>query len=202
MNQNMPQIPFVFQRLDLCAAYPYRKREYFLRTLWWIVQATLFRFSSPRAYAWRRWLLRLFGAKMAPFARVRNTTRIFHPWLLQMDEQALVGDSVIIYNLGPVRIGSHSMVSQYTYLCAGTHDHTRPDLPLLRLPITVGNGVWIAAEAFIGPNVTVGDNSVIGARSVVTKDVPPGMIVAGNPARVIRPRPMREIPSEAAAKTK
>ena len=101
----------------------------------------------------------------------------------------------MIYNLGPVTVGAHTVISQGSYVCAGTHDFTRPELPLLRPPITIGAGVWIAAQAFIGPDVTVGDNSIVGARAVVTKDVPPGMIVAGNPARVIRPRPMNDEPS-------
>jgi putative colanic acid biosynthesis acetyltransferase WcaF len=89
-----------------------------------------------------------------------------------------------------VTIGNHSVISQDAYLCAGTHDYTQPTLPLLREPITIGHGVWIAAGAFIGPTVTVGDNCVVGARAVVMKDVPPGMVVAGNPARVIKQRQM------------
>src|SRR5204863_7653015 len=87
-----------------------------------------------------------------------------------------------------VSIADHSVISQDAYLCAGTHDYTQPTLPLLRPPITIGHGVWIAAGAFIGPDVTIGDNSVVGARAVVMKDVPPGVVVAGNPARVIKQR--------------
>src|SRR5207248_7246530 len=85
---------------------------------------------------------------------------------------------------------SHSVLSQDVYVCAGTHDPSLPLLPLLRPPIRIGSGVWIAAQAFIGPGVTIGDNSVIGARAVVVKDIPPGVVAAGNPARVLKPRPM------------
>ncbi len=53
-------------------------------------------------------------------------------------------------------------------------------------PVTIGNDVWIGGKAVICPGVTIGDRSVIGAGSVVTKDVPAGMVVAGNPAKVIR----------------
>jgi putative colanic acid biosynthesis acetyltransferase WcaF len=181
----------IFQRLDLCQPYPYTRREYAARFMWRLVQATLFRMSPPRAWGWRRWLLRLFGAKMADTASVRPNTKIFHPWLLSMGARSMLADGVVVYNLGPFSIGSHSTVSQDTYICAGTHDYSRRDLPLLRPPISIGDGVWVAAQAFIGPGVTIHNNAVVGARSVVARDVPSGVIVAGNPARVLRTRPMK-----------
>src|SRR5581483_1455684 len=92
---------------------------------------------------------------------------------------------------GPISIGTHTAISQGVYLCAGTHDHTNPTMPLERQPIRIGSGVWIAAQAFIGPGVTIGDNSVIGARAVVMKDVPSGVVAAGNPCRGIKEREMK-----------
>jgi acetyltransferase-like isoleucine patch superfamily enzyme len=79
----------------------------------------------------------------------------------------------------------------------GTHDYTRPEPPLLRSPITIGSGVWVCADAFMGPGVTIGDDSVVGARAVVVRDAPPGVVAAGNPARVTRRRPA---PREGAAR--
>ena len=113
-----------------------------------------------------------------------------HPWLFRMGAYSIIGEGVTVYNLGMVTIGEHTVVSQNVHICAGTHDYTKPDLPLVRSPITIGSGVWICADAFIGPGVTIGDNAVVGARAVVTKDVPAGMVVAGNPAKVIKPRKM------------
>jgi len=179
-----------FQTLDRCAGYPYRRSEYIRRFVWRAVEKTLFRFSLPRAFGWRRWLLRLFGAKLGPNTYIRPSVHVFHPWLLEMQEWSTFADDVVVYNLGPVKIGSHSVISQGTYLCAGTHDYSQPDLPLLRPPILIGNGVWIAAQAFIGPGAAIGDNSVIGARAVVIGAIPPGVVAAGNPARVIKPRKM------------
>ena len=96
-----------------------------------------------------------------------------------------------IYNLGKVTIAPHTVLSQGVYVCAGSHDYTLPNLPLQRPPVHIGTGVWIAAQAFIGPGVTVGDNSVVAARAVVMRDVPPGAVVAGNRAEVIKMRVMR-----------
>jgi len=103
----------------------------------------------------------------------------------------MISDGATIYNLGPVTIGDHTVISQDVYVCAGTHDYTRSNLPLLRPPIAIGSGVWICAGAFIGPGVTISDNSIVGARAVVMKDVPPGVVVAGNPAKVVKARIMQ-----------
>lgn len=179
----------LYQRLDKTARRPYAKSEYVRRAAWELVQATLFRWSPMKAHRWRRFLLRSFGAQLADTAVVRRSVRVQHPWLLTMGEHAALAEEVLVYNLGPIRIGEHTVVSQRTHLCAGTHDYHREDLPLMRSFITIGRGVWICADSFIGPDVTVGDNALVGARSVVMRDVPPAMIVAGNPARVVKARP-------------
>ncbi len=178
----------VFQRLDRAERAPYAVRERLLRALWTVLNRTVWR--VPRAWGWRRTLLRLFGAKVGRGTIFRASATVVHPWLFEIGEYSAVGLGVTIYNLGPIKIGSHTTISQETYVCAGTHDYTQPHLPLVRPPITIGSGVWIAAQAFIGPGATIGDNCVIGARAVVSGDVPAGMIAAGNPAKAIKPRPM------------
>lgn len=178
----------VFQRLDQTAGYPYSFGEYVRRFAWQWVQGTLIRFSPRRCHGWRRFWLRCFGATIASTAGTKATTRVTHPWLLTIGEYSMLAEGVKVYNLGPVRIGSHTVISQDAHLCAGTHDYTQPNLPLQRPPIEIGSGVWVCAEAFIGPGVTVHDNAVVAARAVVVKDVPAGMVVGGNPAKVIKPR--------------
>jgi putative colanic acid biosynthesis acetyltransferase WcaF len=178
----------IFQQLDRSEVAPYRVGERLLRAAWTFVNQTIWRL--PRGWGWRRWLLRRFGAKIGRGAVFRASATVFHPWLFEIGDHSTLGPGVVIYNLGPVKIGSHTTISQDCYVCAGTHDYTIPHLPLRRTPITIGSGVWVAAQAFIGPGVTVGDNCVIGARAVVAKDIAAGMIAAGNPAHVIKARPM------------
>lgn len=180
-----------FQQLQVTRSSPYSRSEKIRRLAWNITRAVLFRPSPKHLFRWRNVVLRWFGARIGPNTFIEPTVRIFHPWLLTIGDWTHIGGGANLYNLGPLSIGDHSVVSQNALLCAGTHDYTHPNLPLLRPPIKIGSGVWIAADAFIGPGVIVGDNAVVGARAVVARDVPAGMVVAGNPARVIKERPMQ-----------
>lgn len=158
------------------------------RVLWSFVQATVFRWSFHNWHGWRRWLLGCFGARCGAAVCVRPSVRIEMPWNLQLGDGAVIGDGVVLYCLGPVSVGRRSTISQYAHLCAGTHDYTRRSFPLVTKPIQVGDDVWVATDVFIGPGVTIGDRSVVGARATVLKDVPPDVVVGGNPAKVIKPR--------------
>ena len=111
------------------------------------------------------------------------------PWNLTVEDEVAIGDGAILYSLGPITIGSGATVSQFAHLCAGTHDYRRADMPLEKPPISVGEGAWICADAYVGPGVTVGDYAIVGARAVVVRNVAAHTIVAGNPARVVRERP-------------
>ncbi|HTK75784.1 MAG TPA: WcaF family extracellular polysaccharide biosynthesis acetyltransferase [Gemmataceae bacterium] len=173
------------------ATSPWSARQKLARALWYVVEATLFRLSPRPCYRWRNWLLRRFGGRVAPSARIRSTVAIEIPWHLTVAPDVIVGDHVILYCLGPVSIGARTTVSQYCHLCAGTHDYSRPDFPLLPLPITIGSDAWLAADVFVGPGVIIGDGTVVGARSSVFADLPPWKVCVGTPARPIKDRVMR-----------
>lgn len=176
--------------IDACRkARPYSKKEYIGRVLWAIVQP-LFRFSPRPLFAWRRQLLRIFGAQIGPGVNIYPSARIYIPWNLRVGQQASIGEWVLVYNLGPVSIGEQASVSHRAHLCAGTHDYRDPALPLQRLPIDIGPRAWICADAFVGPGVCVGEGAVVAARAVAVKDVPPWLVVGGNPAQGIKTREM------------
>lgn len=95
----------------------------------------------------------------------------------------------VVLDCCPVRIGDNVMLGPYVQLLGAYHP-LDPGLRLthreLAAPISIGSNVWIGAGAIIGAGVTIGDESVIGAGSVVIRDVPAGVLAAGNPCRVIR----------------
>ena len=162
------------------------------RVAWEICRLLLFRPTPKRlGNPWRLWLLRRFGASIDPHALILPSCRILQPWDLTVGYASSLGEGVEVYNYARVTLGAMTVVSQRSFLCTGSHDHSHPHFPLIWKPITIGSQAWICAEAFVGPGVTVGDGAVVGARSVVTSDIPPWMICAGNPCRPLKPRTIR-----------
>lgn len=168
----------------------YSDREMLLRVLWGGGKI-LFRLSPRPCFAWRRFILRCYGAKVGRQVHIYNSARIYFPWNLVIGDWSAVGEDALIYNLGTITLGEKVTISHRAHLCAGTHDYTQPDLPLLKPPITVKDQAWICADAFVGPGVMVGAGAVVGARAVVTKNVEPWTVVAGNPARILKKRELR-----------
>ena len=105
-----------------------------------------------------------------------------------MKDGATIADDVEVYSVAPVTIGERTTISQFSHLCAATHDFEHPHFPLMPKPISIGADCWVAADVFVGPGVSIGNRTVVGARSSVFRDLPPGIIAAGTPAREIRRR--------------
>jgi putative colanic acid biosynthesis acetyltransferase WcaF len=158
----------------------------------WMLAWPLFRLSPRPLFGWRRFVLRCFGAKVGRDVNIYPSARIEIPWNLSIDDEASLGENVLVYSLGPVRIGSRTTVSHNAHLCAGSHDYRDPGLPLLRLPITIGADAWICAQSFVGPGVVIGDGAVVGACAVVMQAVEPWTVVAGNPAKFVKNRVLRD----------
>jgi len=168
---------------------PYGFGEKFRRMLWSVVQSTLFAWSFHNWYRFRRFLVRAFGGRIAHSARIRRTVRIEIPWNLTVGDESSIGDRAILYCLGPVAIGHRVTISQGAHLCAGTHDYRDRRMTLRRSSIVIGDDVWIAADAFVGPDITIGDGAILGARGVAMNNLEPWTIYHGNPAVAVKPRP-------------
>ena len=156
--------------------------------LWWLVQATLFGLSPQAAFGWRRLLLRLFGARIGPAARIRPSVRCVFPWRLSVGEWAWIGDRVTLYSVDRIEIGAHAVVSHGSTICTADHDPDDPSFAVRRAPVRIGREVWLASEVFVAPGVSVGDGAVLGVRALALHDVPARTIAYGQPARPARPR--------------
>ncbi|MDZ8117739.1 hypothetical protein [Pontiella agarivorans] len=164
-----------------------------IRRVLWGFGKVVFRLIPRPFYAPRRMILRVFGARVGHHANIANTATIYFPWNLEIGDWSSIGERAMIYNLGKVTIGERATVSQGAHLCAGTHDFSDPATPLLTPPITIESQVWVCADAFIGPNVTVGEGAVVGARAVAVKNVEAWSVVAGNPAEFIKTRELKQV---------
>jgi maltose O-acetyltransferase len=138
----------------------------------------------------------LAGSKLGRlFASVGDTTFIEPPFLCDYGFNISIGrDSFINYggivlDVSPVEIGDQVRIATNVQLLTAEHPldpvERRSGIEMAR-PIAIGDGVWLGGGVIVCPGVTVGENSVVGAGSVVTRDVPEGVLAAGNPCRVIR----------------
>jgi putative colanic acid biosynthesis acetyltransferase WcaF len=166
----------------------FRGRSVFFVQFWWLIQGSFFRWSPQGFYAFRRWLLRAFGASIGVGVLIRPSVKVVYPWNIVIKDYAWIGDEVVIYSFAKITIGENTVVSQKSYLCAGTHDYSSPHFDIDANPIVIGNKAWLATDVFIAPGINIGDGAVIGARSSVFSDMPPMMICVGSPARPIKPR--------------
>jgi putative colanic acid biosynthesis acetyltransferase WcaF len=167
-----------------------RGRAGWFIVLWWLVQGVAFPLSPHFSHGFRRWLLRLFGARIGAGVLIRPTARFTYPWKIEIGDFSWIGDDVVLYSLDRIRIGEHCVISQECYLCTGNHDMADPAFGLVTAPVEIGNGVWVAADCFIGPGVRIGANAVIGARSSVFANMPASQVCWGSPCK---PRYAREM---------
>ena len=151
----------------------------------WLV---LCRWTPKFFNPWRILVLKVFGANLSGMPFIHSSVRIQVPWNLTMRHRACLGEYANAYSLGRIQVLEGATVAQEAYLCTGTHDFKDPSLQLITKPITIGKNSFIGARGMILPGVSIGNQAIVGAMSVVSKDVPDHQIVAGNPAKKIGER--------------
>lgn len=159
----------------------------FRERLWRVLWLLLARWTPLGFNRWRVFLLRCLGARVDVSSFVHPSVRIVRPWNLQIGAESVLHHCVVLECIAPIRLGTAVRISQYTHLCAATRDHRLCPPPLVPSPITVGDHVWLAADVFVGPGVTIGDRAVVGARSGVFVDLPPDMVAVGDAAAPTHP---------------
>jgi putative colanic acid biosynthesis acetyltransferase WcaF len=159
------------------------------RALWGLVWALFFRTSPRPFHAWRRFLLRSFGATIGQNVNIYPDVKIWAPWSLSVGNRVGIANGVTLYNMAKLTVGDNCVISQGAHLCGGTHDIDSANFQLLAKPITLGNHVWICADVFVGPGVTIADGCVLGARAVLCKSITAEWTLwNGNPAAFKRNR--------------
>jgi putative colanic acid biosynthesis acetyltransferase WcaF len=166
----------------------FRGKNAFIVQLWWIVQGTLFRMSPQFLYGFRRFLLRLFGAKIGKKVIIRPSAQITYPWKVTIGDYSWIGDNVVLYSLGEIEIGKNVVISQKSYICTGSHDYLQIDFPIFAKKIIIKDECWLATDVFVAPGITIDKGTVVGSRSSVYKDLPGNKICIGNPAQIIKNR--------------
>lgn len=110
------------------------------------------------------------------------------PWNLEMQAFSCLASGVDCYNAAPVVLEAYATVSQRAYLCTASHNISSMVHEQIAKPIRIGKYAWVAAEAFVGPGVTIGEGAVVGARAAVFRDVETWSVVGGNPAKFLKKR--------------
>ena len=156
--------------------------------IWWIVQGTLFSWSPQFLFGWRIFLLRIFGAKIGKGVKIRSSAKITYPWNVTIGNYTWIGDDCVLYSLGEIKIGSNAVISHRSYINTGSHVYDKPTFDIFSKPVIIGDECWITTDVYIAEGVSIGNGTIVGARSSVFKDMPAGMICVGSPAKPIKSR--------------
>lgn len=162
------------------------------RLLWRIFALFFFKpFSLPFFNGYRITLLKLFGARIGKNSIVHSSVNIPSPRNLIIGRECAIGPDVNLH-IGKTILGDKVTISQRTYLCSATHEINTLNVPFIAGTIIIKDFAWIAAEAFIMTNTTIGEGAIVGARAAVFKDVEDWCVVGGNPAKFIKKRILHE----------
>lgn len=165
-----------------------RGRSKWIEAAWYFLK--VFFFLSP--LPWPSWLkcqlLRAFGAKVGRGVVLKPRVNIHFPWKLVIGDHSWIGEESWILNFEPIEIGDHCCISQRAFLCGGNHSYCHTDMRYRNQPITLHDGAWVGAHVFVGPGVTIHENAVATAGSIVTSDLPPDMVCSGNPCLPVKYR--------------
>ena len=165
-----------------------RGRPGHVEVAWYLCKTLFFLSAFPWPSHWKAALLRAFGASVGQGVVIKPRVNIHFPWKLTIGDYAWIGEEAFLLNLETINLGAHCCISQRAFLCTGNHDYRRIDMAYRNGPIQLEPGAWVGAQSFVGPDVTIGCDAVVCAGSIVTQDLPEGMICAGSPCVPVRSR--------------
>lgn len=144
---------------------------------WYMVKVTFFLSALPYPSGLKTKLLRFFGAKIGKGVVIKPRVNIHFPWKLEIGDHTWIGEEAFLLNFEKLTIGNNVCISQRSFLCGGNHDYRNPTMPYRNGPIILKDGSWVGACCFIGPNVTVGKDTVITVGSVVVSDLEENRVI-------------------------
>jgi putative colanic acid biosynthesis acetyltransferase WcaF len=157
-------------------------------TFWYLTKVIFFLSAIPYPNSFKAFLLKMYGAKVGKGLIIKPRVNIHFPWKLIIGDDVWIGEEALILNFEKISIGSNVCISQRAFLCGGNHNYMDPSMPFRNGPITLYDGVWVGASCFVGPNVTIGTDSVVVAASSVTTNLESNGIYRGDPAVFIKHR--------------
>ena len=139
--------------------------------------------SRARALHYKK----LFG-NLGVGSRINGAITVLSPENIFVGEQSSINDGVVLNARDKISIGNHVHISPGVIINTGTLDYTKKghERTHLKSPVIICDGVWIASGVIVNPGVTIGENSVVGAGAVVTRDIPQNSVAVGIPAQVIK----------------
>lgn len=146
-----------------------------------------------------RWLvLKLWLKRLGKESLIDYKTYLRYPSKISIGEHVAINRGCELYasfmvNNGYIILGNHVTLSPNVKLYTIQHDYSSLNMPDIAGPIVVGDFAWIGADTIVLPGVTIGEGVVIGAGSLVTRDIPPYSVAVGRPVKVIKMRRIREI---------
>jgi len=155
---------------------------------WYLIKMLFFLSSFPFPNGFKTSVLRWFGAKVGSGVIIKPRVNIHMPWKLNLGDNVWIGEEVFILNFESTFIGNNVCISQRAFICGGNHDYLDPTMPYRNGPIMLKDGCWVGASSFIGPNVTIGTDTIVTAGSVVTRSLEANGIYRGNPSAFIKAR--------------
>jgi acetyltransferase-like isoleucine patch superfamily enzyme len=126
--------------------------------------------------------------------RIRPGLVVFRPSNVVIEDGVTINVNCVLQAHAPIRIGRHTLIAANCTIVTAAHDISKRGddtrCTLTEKPVTIGQDCWLGAGVVVLPGVTIGDGAVVGAGSVVTRDLPPGMVCFGAPARPVKTRPL------------
>lgn len=175
--------------IDLSKSVQKWPKKIILKRIIWSMVWPVFKYLPKIFSGLRIYVLRLMGASIGENCLVMPGVKVLMPWNLRIGNYVAIGARVDIYNFAEVFVGDMTVISQDVFICTGSHDYCKYNMPLIYYPISVGNNVWISARVILLPGVTIAEGVVVGLGSIITKSITESWVVfAGIPAKFVSNR--------------